>query len=134
MRERELDGPVGVRPVEPMHAEVIALQLLGRREILVGRRQHRQVRTTEEHQRPSRTEDPRRLRDPSVRVAPDGRSVLGDRQVEAPVSERGPLGVGVDQREPDPNSAWNFRAVASCRPELSRPTARAPRRESHDDT
>ena len=34
--ESELDGSVGVRPDEPMHAEMIALQLLGRRQVLVG--------------------------------------------------------------------------------------------------
>ena len=34
--ESELDGSVGVGPDEPMHAEMIALQLLGRRQVLVG--------------------------------------------------------------------------------------------------
>ena len=33
-----------------------------------------------------------------------------------------------------PNSSWNIRAVASCLAELSSPTGRAPRRESHDET
>ena len=32
------------------------------------------------------------------------------------------------------NSPWNDRAVASCRPELSSPTGRAPRRASQHET
>ena len=132
--ESELDGAVGVRPVEPMHAEVIALQLLARRQVLVGRRQHREVRTAEEHQRAAGAKDPRRLGDPPVGIAPDRGAVLRDREVEAPVAERRPLGVGVDQWEAEPNSSWNIRAVASCLAELSSPTGRAPRRASHDET
>ena len=95
-------APSASGQIEPMHAEMIPLQLLGRRQILVRRRQHREIRTTEEHQLPTRAQDPRRLGDPTVGIAPDRGAVLRDRQVEAPVTERRPLGVGVDQWEADP--------------------------------
>ena len=60
------------------------------------------TRVDQEDQLPAGTQQPRRLGDPGVRVAPDAGAVLADRQVEAGVGERRPLGVGVDQREPQP--------------------------------
>ena len=50
----------------------------------------------------ARTEEPVRLRDPAVRVAPEARSVLGDGEVERCVGERHLLGVRLDQRELEP--------------------------------
>ena len=53
----------------------------------------------EEDQLAARAQDAGRFRDPRVRVAPDARAVLGDREAKAVVSERRLLGVPVMQRE-----------------------------------
>jgi hypothetical protein len=49
---------------------------------------------------PPGAQQPGRLGDPGVGVAPDAGAVLRDRQVEAGVGERCLLGAGVDEREP----------------------------------
>ena len=69
----------------------------------VSRAAHdRQRRVDEEHEPPARAQQPRRLGDPLVRIAPDARAVLGDREVEARVVKRRLLGVAVHERELDP--------------------------------
>src|SRR5688572_24962166 len=50
VRDRELHRSPVVGPVEPVHAEVGAYQRFARREILVGKREHREVGMPEEYQ------------------------------------------------------------------------------------
>jgi hypothetical protein len=59
----------------------------------------------QEDQPPARAQQPRRLGDPAVGVAPDAGAVLADRQVEAAAAQRGALGVAVDEREGEPELA-----------------------------
>ncbi len=104
MAEVELHGVV-VGPLEAVHAEIRAEQPVGGGQaVLVGHGEHQQDRVDQEDQLPAGAEQPRRLGDPGVRVAPDAGAVLADRQVEAGVGERRPLGVGLEQREPQPET------------------------------
>src|SRR3954466_8425815 len=50
---------------------------------------------------PTGPEDPRCLRNPAVRVAPDDRAVFAHRQIERCIAERGSLCITVDERERD---------------------------------
>src|SRR5262245_17830719 len=90
-----------VRPLEAVHAEEGPQQPLGGRQaILVGQAEHELDGVGQEDQPPSRTEQPRGLGDPDVRVAPDARAVLRDREVERRTGQRDVLGTGVHEREP----------------------------------
>jgi hypothetical protein len=102
--EMELDGvddALLVAPLEAVHAEVVAMELRVSGRFVIIRRvaQHHEGRARLEHEASARTQDPRGLRDPSVRVAPDRGPVHGDREVEAPVDERRMFGVCVHERE-----------------------------------
>src|ERR1044072_712496 len=55
----------------------------------------------QEDETPPRAKQPSRLRDPTLRVAPDARTVLAHRQVEGVVLERSVLGTRFDQGEGD---------------------------------
>ena len=56
----------------------------------------------EEPQPTAGAQEPKRLGDPEVRVAPDARAVLRDREVEALVRKRNVLGARLDQWEVEP--------------------------------
>ena len=60
-----------------------------------------QRRAGEEDEPAARAQQPRGLRDPARRLAPQARAVLRQREVEARVGQRDVLGVGLDQRELD---------------------------------
>src|SRR5271170_7958003 len=94
-----------VWPFEAVHAEVGPQQLLGGGQVsLVGDREHELYRVDQEDQPPAGAQQPGRLRDPSVRIAPDAGPVFRDHQVEGGIGERGLLGAGVQQREPQPEA------------------------------
>src|SRR5436190_1840002 len=102
--EVELDRVV-VGPFEPVHAEVRPEQpVRGGQVVLVGDREHDHHRVDQEDQLAARAQQPGRLGDPGVRVAPDAGAVLADGQVEAGVGERRPLGIRVEEREPQPEA------------------------------
>src|SRR3954469_18863486 len=84
-----------VPPVEAVHAEERPLQALRRRKIFIAhwRRQHQEERVAEEVEPAAGTEDPGRLRDPEVGIAPDRRPVFADGEVEAFICKRSLLGV-----------------------------------------
>jgi hypothetical protein len=85
-----------------VHAEQRSQQLVRGGLVVVIRAAHDQQRgVDEEHEPPARTQQPERLRDPLVRVAPDAGAVLGDREVEARVGQGHLLGVAVKERELD---------------------------------
>lgn len=100
MGDREFHRAVAVGPREPVHAEVGPQQHLSRREILLGEREHREGGVTEEDQQPAGSQHPRRLGDPAIRIAPDRRPVLRDREIERGVAQWHVLSVGMDEREP----------------------------------
>jgi hypothetical protein len=70
----------------------------------------------EEDQAPARAQQPRRLGDPAVRVAPDARPILADDEVEGAGAEGRALGVAEDQREGQAELALE----GAGRPELGR--------------
>src|SRR5438105_209571 len=88
----------GVRPVEPMHAEIVAPELRTRATEL-SHRQHEDRAVTQEDQPAARPKQARRLRDPAVRVAPDARAVFGENQIEALLPEGNLFGVRFHQRK-----------------------------------
>jgi len=104
----ERGDPVAVREVE-LDAVVVRVGDLAQPALVadeavlrgagVRRAQGAQQRVGEEDQPAAGAQQARRLGDPGVRVAPERRAVLGDREIEARVSERHVLGAGVDQRE-----------------------------------
>ena len=51
------------------------------------------------HSRPAGTQEPRRLGDPRLGIAPQARAVLRDRDVEGVVGQRHRLGAALDERE-----------------------------------
>jgi hypothetical protein len=86
-----------IGPFEPVHAEVGPPQLLGGWLItVVGDGEHEQHRVHQEYQPSAGAQQPGRLGDPGVGIAPDARAVLRDGQVKAGVGEGGLLGAGVD--------------------------------------
>src|SRR5215467_12548826 len=86
-----------------MQAKEGPLQLVGRRQaVLLWQRKDDQNRVDEEDQLSARAQEPGRLGDPRVRVAPDAGAILGDHQVERRVSEWRSLGVGMHEREGEP--------------------------------
>ena len=99
-----------------------------------GMVEHHQHRVDQEDQLPAGAQQAGRFGDPGVRIAPDAGAVLGDRQVEAGVGERRLLGVGLQYREPQPETVLQLTGGPSWADELSRPTGRAPRRASHAET
>ncbi len=99
MRDVEVDASVLIGgPLETVHSEMVAQQGLAGRPH-VGEREHPHVRVAEEYEAAAGSQDPPRLGDPGVGVAPDRRAVFGDGEVEARVAEGRPLGVRVDQGE-----------------------------------
>src|SRR5512145_743084 len=101
---------------------------------LVGCAEDHEHAVREKDEPAVRAKEPRRLRHPSLRIAPQARAVLGDREVEGRVRKRYLFGAGLDQRELD----LPLRHDAPRRLELSgrdvdpdRPSAsrREPRRE-----
>src|SRR5262245_11042867 len=87
-----------------------------------------------ENELSARTQDTGRLRDPSIWVSPQARAVLGDREVEARIGIRDPLGIAVDQSklesvlalEPARRRKLGGRVVD---PDHARPAAGEPRRD-----
>jgi hypothetical protein len=72
-------------------------------------------------------------RDPAVRVGPDGRAVLGDREVEALVRSGTSSALASSSGKSRPNSACIRRAVSSWAGVMStRPAARPPREPGGD--
>ncbi|MGH2679073.1 MAG: hypothetical protein ACRDG8_01090 [Actinomycetota bacterium] len=59
--DRELHRAIRIGPLEPVHAEEVASQLLAGREVLLGERQHREGGMPEEDQPSAGLQDPRRL-------------------------------------------------------------------------
>src|SRR5215469_13967101 len=83
-----------------MQAKEGPLQLVGRRQsVLLWQRKDDQNRVDEEDQLSAWAQEPGRLGNPCVRVAPDAGAVLGDHQVERGVIEWRSLCVGVHERE-----------------------------------
>ena len=92
------------------------------------------MRVRHEHESAAGPQQPVRLGHPGVRIAPDARAVLGDREVEARVRQRHALCVCLAIRGNSmPVSRWSRRAVSSCAGVTSIPTGRAPRRASHEE-
>ena len=97
-----VDDTVLVVPLGPVHPEEVTGEREPRRRYVVVLRvaEQQQRMPSEEDQPPARPEQPSRLGDPAVRVAPDRRAVLREGEVEALVAERRPFGVGMHEREP----------------------------------
>ena len=101
-RQVELGRPV-VLPVEPVQPALRPLQLLACQPSS-ARAEDRERRVAQEDELAARPEQPRRLRDPAVGVAPDRRAVLGERDVERRIRQRHVLRVRLEQRELDARS------------------------------
>ena len=98
--EVELDRPVG--PIDPMHPEVWAFKPLADGRLVVGAvgcTEQRQQAVDEEDQLTAWSENPGRLGDPGVGIAPDARAVLADREIKGGVGIGRLLGVAEVQRE-----------------------------------
>src|SRR5206468_7682688 len=83
--ELELDL-VRVGPFDLVESALRTLQRL-HRAALGGRTQHGERRVAQEHEQAARPQQPRRLGDPLVGIAPDRRAVLREREVERGVRE-----------------------------------------------
>src|SRR5262245_65971218 len=86
-----------------------------------------------ENELSARTQDTGRLRDPEIWVSPQARAILGDREVEARIGIRDPLGIAVDQRKIESVLALKpARRRKLCGggvdPDHARPAAGEPRR------
>src|SRR5688572_1406244 len=101
-------NPVAVRGMEldpaswPLHAVGLALtaqQPISRDSLLCRYAQRRQVAVGHEDQPPSWPQEPGRLREPTLRVAPRGGSVLAQDEVEPSARQRNPLGVPLNERK-----------------------------------
>ena len=92
-------GALRLGPVDPVQTELRSEELRPRRLFVILRAQHEQQAVAEEDQLRARAQDPGHLRDPLVRIGPDGRAVLADRQIEGVVRKREELGGRTDQRE-----------------------------------
>ena len=113
MRKLELDL-AGVGPLDPVEPALGPLQLLAGAGLEpLAEDDERGV--AQEDQPAARAQQPRRLRDPAVRVGPDRGAVLGESEVERRVRKRDalarrPRSAGTRARTP----AAARRAVASC--------------------
>ena len=88
-------------PFKPVHAKVGPQQPPGGGQAFgVRDGEHEQHRIHQEDQLAAGAQQPGRLGNPRVGIAPDAGAVLRDRQVEAAVGEGCLLGAGVDEREP----------------------------------
>ena len=121
------------RPFETTEPPLRAQQRLGRG-ALVGRAEDRQRAVAEEPEPPARAKEPMRLGNPAIRIAPDARPVLGDREIEALRGQRNVLRTRLDEWELDPE----LLLASAGRLELSRrhvdPDGRAPRFASQAET
>src|SRR5205814_3209659 len=99
VREVVLDA--AVRPLEAVHPELGPLQRLGGRLVVVRRAEDHERRVAEEDELAAGAQESRRLRDPLVRVGPDRRPVLGDREIERRVRQRYVLAERLDELEPE---------------------------------
>ena len=97
VRGMELDPASG--PLHPVGLPLTAQQPVSRDPLLGRDAQRRQVAVGQEDQPPSRPQEPGRLRQPALGVAPRGGSVLAHDEVEASARQRNPLGIRLDQRE-----------------------------------
>src|SRR3954470_9668266 len=86
---------------EPVYPEMRAFERLDCSLSVVGEGEHQEVGVPETHQTSAGPEDPRCLRYPAIRIAPDNRAVFAQGQVERVVAERGSLRITVHQREQD---------------------------------
>ena len=101
VRQLPLDADL-VGPLEPAEAPLRALERLAGRRLLVGRAEDRERAVAEEPEAPAGPQQPMRLGQPAVRVAPDAGPVLGHGEVEALRRERDVLGARLDERELEP--------------------------------
>src|SRR5215467_6091830 len=94
--KRELHR-AGVRPLEPMQAEGVPPQTLRRRAVVVGQAQGEEGAVLEEDEVPARPQEPRGLRHPAIRIAPEARPVFRQREIEAGIGQRHTLRVAVEK-------------------------------------
>jgi hypothetical protein len=99
MGQVELDA--AIRPLLPVHAEVGPLQRSGGIS-LIRETAHEERRVAKKHQPATRSEQSGCFRYPHVWVAPDGRSVLADGEVEGCVGIGDGFGVAMDDLEVKP--------------------------------
>ena len=97
--ELELDL-VGIGPLDLVQAGLRPHELLAH--TLEGHAENRDRRVGEEDQTPAGPKQTRRLRNPAVRVGPEGRSVLRESEIEGRVRQWHVLTDRLDQRELDP--------------------------------
>src|SRR5215470_15243537 len=100
-RQREFHR-VLVGPLEPVQAEVVPHQAVGRGIFAVGGAQVEEDAVLEEDELAPRAQEAGGLGNPAVRVAPDAGAVFGQGQIEAGIRQRDGLGVSVDQRKVEP--------------------------------
>src|SRR4029078_6832704 len=98
VRELPLDADLA-RPLHPAEAALRPQERPAGRRPLLGRAEDRERRVAEEPEASSGPEQAVCLGQPAVRVAPDARAVLRDREVEALRRERGVLRARLEERE-----------------------------------
>ena len=106
--------------------------------VLLAQRRAERVenRVAEEDQPPARPQQPVGVRDPDVRVAPDGGAVLREHEVERRVRQRRVLGARVDQRKLDARAPagarerWRAGSRRGRGPPAVRPASRTTRTSS----
>jgi hypothetical protein len=125
VRELELDF-AGVGPLDPVESALGTLQLLAgaRLEALA---EDDEGGVAEEDQPAAGAQQPRRLRDPPVRVGPDRGAVLREGEVERRVRKRDALADTLEQRELEPELPLQLARRRQLRGVGSTPTGRAPR-------
>src|SRR4029434_2542858 len=95
----ELDAGIAW-PLDPMHSEGRPQQSVARGEVVFLRHAQREEGGVhEENEGAARTQETGRLRDPAIRVRPQARAVLRDREIEARIGIWYLLGIAVDQRQ-----------------------------------
>ena len=101
MGEVIFDRAFVLRPVQPIHPELRALELfLGLSDI--GKAEHHEGRVTEENEPPIGSQETRGFGNPPIGVGPERGAVLRVNEVERGVRKRHVLGEGLDQRKDDP--------------------------------
>ena len=113
MAEVELDTSVGAE-FDPMGRGVIADQPRCRWAAVGGRTRHEHRSIREEDQTSVRTQQTVRLRKPAAGIAPDTRSIFGDRGIEAPPIEGNLFHVGEHEWKVDAMLVLKF----FCLPQL----------------
>ena len=128
VRKLELDALVLVRTTRADAARTAAGASCSPTFPVVGSAEDRQRRVPQEDELATRPQQPGRLGNPLVRIAPDRGAVLREREVERRVRKR-----HAPPRSPrsaparTPGSSLIRRAVSSCAGVMSTPVTRAPR-------